>query len=400
MIRRRHVFHIGGYDPIAPERQFERFRRSLSSFERTWGVSSQTPAITEISKVSASWDVEAWGPNWKTQVTFEMLRWDDLILHDSERGMWSRLGHSGRALFDFVVTGTFFRYVHANWRYAVFFIFPYVCILLFGLGGAGAAYGVVRLAGLAGIYAAIAGIFIAVPIFIGLMSWLGPRRRINHVLDDAIFSREFLYGQREEIEKRIDDFAGRMVERARKADVDEIVVVAHSLGAALTMLAVARALKQDPQLASHGPTLCVLTVGATVPKFSLHPKGEEIRQATQRIAGELSIRWVEYQARDDAISFYRFDPVTLKRVSRDYEDGRPEIRRVQIHSMMDPASFRRHRFHFMRMHYQFLMGNDRRSPYDYCMIVCGPLAFDNITSPTGGLGRFRDDGSLKSRLAV
>ena len=48
MIGRRHVFHIGGYDPIVPERQFERFRRSLSSFERTWNVSSQTSAIADI----------------------------------------------------------------------------------------------------------------------------------------------------------------------------------------------------------------------------------------------------------------------------------------------------------------------------------------------------------------
>jgi hypothetical protein len=60
MIGRRHVFHIGGYDPIDPESQFERFRRSLSSFERTWNVSSQTSAITNTSKVSACWDAEAW----------------------------------------------------------------------------------------------------------------------------------------------------------------------------------------------------------------------------------------------------------------------------------------------------------------------------------------------------
>ena len=79
MIGRRHVFHIGGYDPIAPERQFERFRRSLSSFERTWNVSSQTSPIADISEVSACWDAEAWGPNWKTRITYEMLRWDDLI---------------------------------------------------------------------------------------------------------------------------------------------------------------------------------------------------------------------------------------------------------------------------------------------------------------------------------
>jgi hypothetical protein len=48
----------------------------------------------------------------------------------------------------------------------------------------------------------------------------------------------------------------------------------------------------------------------------------------------------------------------------------------------------------MRLHYQFLMGNAQRAPYDYCMITCGPLAFDEITAPTGPVGRFQEDGSL------
>jgi pimeloyl-ACP methyl ester carboxylesterase len=400
MIERRHVFHIGGYDPITPERHFERFRRSLSSLERTWNVSAQTRTVANTSKVSASWDSEAWGPNWKTQITFEMLRWDDLVLRDSQRGMWSRLCHSGHALFDFVVTGTLFRYVYASWKYATFFVFPYFYVVMFGLGSASVAYASTRLANFTDALAAVCGILISVSIFVALMHWFGPRRRINHVLDDAIFSRQFLYGQRPEMEKRIDDFACKIVERARKADVDEIIVVGHSLGAALAIAAVARGLKQDSQLAKHGPVLCVLTVGATIPKFSLHPKGHQIRQATQIVAGELPVHWTEYQARDDVISFYRFDPVTLKRVSRDRSDGRPNIRRVQLHSMMDPASFKRHRFNFMRMHYQFLMGNDRRSPYDYYMIICGPLEFDDITAPTGGVDRFQADGSVTNRVTT
>lgn len=201
MIGRRHVFHIGGYDPINPESQFERFRRSLSSFERTWNVSSRTSAIADTSKVSACWDAEAWGPNWKTRMTFEMLRWDDLIVRDSQRGTLSRLGQSGYSLFDFVVTGTLFRYVYANWKYAVFFLFPFFYVALFGLGGAAVGYAATRLAGLTGVTAAITGICIAVAILLGLMRWLGPHRRINHVLDDAIFSRQFLYGQRPEMEK-------------------------------------------------------------------------------------------------------------------------------------------------------------------------------------------------------
>jgi hypothetical protein len=40
------------------------------------------------------------------------------------------------------------------------------------------------------------------------------------------------------------------------------------------------------------------------------------------------------------------------------------------------------------------MGNDLRAAYDYCMIICGPLDFDEITLPDGGLDRFLADGSV------
>ncbi|HRO00940.1 MAG TPA: hypothetical protein PLX43_05470, partial [Nitrobacter sp.] len=128
--------------------------------------------------------------------------------------------------------------------------------------------------------------------------------------------------------------------------------------------------------------------------FSLHPRGERIRQAARTVAGEIRIPWTEYHARDDAISFYRFDPVMLKRVSRERSGGRPDIRRVQLHDMMDRASFRRHRFNFMLLHYKFLMGNSVRANYDYCLIICGPLPFEEITSPRGGIDRFGEDGAL------
>jgi hypothetical protein len=395
MIQRRHVFHIGGYDPITPEEQVERLRRSLSSFDKIWGASSRVSEISNTSAISASCNLEAWGPNWKTYITFEMLRWDDLIRRDSAVGLVPRLVQSVEALFNFIFTGTLFRYALASWKYALFFIFPYCCLLLIAFCSVGLSYLVIRL-----IHATfwveqlLLGMFLSFAIFVSLVLWIGPKRRINHILDDAIFTHQFLYGQKSEIDKRLSDFAGLIAKTVRAAEVDEILIVGHSLGAALSIAAVARALKLDPLLETRGPKLCILTVGATIPKFSLHPMGNQIREAAQLVAGASAIDWVEYQARDDAISFYRFNPVTLKRISRDHSECHPKIRRVQIHSMVNPIRFRRHRFNFMQMHYQFLMGNDRRSVYDYCMITCGPLDFNVATSPSGAVGLFDANGSV------
>ncbi|GIQ78969.1 hypothetical protein [Bradyrhizobium sp. RD5-C2] len=394
MIRRRHVFHVGGYDPITPEQQVERLRRSLSSFDRIWGTSSRLSEISNTSAIDASCNVEAWGPNWKTSITFEMLRWDDLIRCDSKVGLVPRLVQSVRALFDFIITGTLFRYAIASWKYALFFVFPYCCLLLIALCSVGLSYLVIGPLHATLWVELLLGIFLSLAIFVSAVLWIGPKRRINHILDDAIFSHEFLYGRRSELDARLDDFAELIAKRAQAAKVDEILIVGHSLGAALTIAAVARALKLDPLLETRGPKLCILTVGATIPKFALHPMGGQIREAAQLVAGTTAIDWVEYQARDDAISFYRFDPVTLKRTSRDYSGEHPKIRRVQIHSMISPIRFRRHRFDFMQIHYQFLMGNDQRSVYDYCMITCGPLEFDVATSPSGAVGLFEANGSV------
>ncbi|KWV45571.1 hypothetical protein AS156_23645 [Bradyrhizobium macuxiense] len=395
MIRRRHVFHIGGYDPITPEEQVERLRRSLSCFDKIWGASSRVSEISNTSAISASCNLEAWGPNWKTDVTFEMLRWDDLIRRDSGAGLGSRLVQSMKALFDFIVTGTLFRYAIASWKYALFFIFPYFCLLLIAFCSVGLSYLATRLIpDTIWVGQLLLGIFLSLAIFVGSVLWIGPKRRINHILDDAIFSHKFLYGKKGEVDKRIDDFAGVISKAARASDADEILIVGHSLGAALLIAAVARALRLDPLLGSRGPKLCILTVGATIPKFSLHPMGGQIRQAAQLVAGTPAVNWVEYQARDDAISFYRFDPVTLKRISRDHSEGCPTIRRVQIHSMVSPIRFRRHRFNFMQIHYQFLMGNDQRSVYDYCMIICGPFDFNVATSPSGAVELFEANGSV------
>ncbi|MGM4927556.1 hypothetical protein [Tardiphaga sp. 619_E2_N8_5] len=394
MIARRHVFHIGGYDPILPDTQLERFRRSLSSFEKTWSVSAKASGVLDATDVSASWRAETSGPNWKTETTYEMLRWDDLILQDHTRSMLSRLGAAFVTLGDWLMTGTLFRFFYASWKYAGFFLFSYLWIAGFAASGAAVGYGLTWLLGMNGAAAWIAGAIVAAAVFTALLHHYGWRKPINHVFDDWIFSRQYVHGQRPKMTARVDEFAGVIVARAQKADVDEIVIVGHCLGAALVMEAVARALALDPDLTKHGPTICVMTVSATIPKFALHPAGKSVRAATRLVADTPAIRWTEYHARDDVISFYRFDPVTLKRRSRDRDEGRPNIRRVQMHAMMGMEQFKRYRFNFMRIHYQMVMGNQCRAPYDYCMVICGPLPFDEITAGEGGLKRFGADGAL------
>ena len=111
-------------------------------------------------------------------------------------------------------------------------------------------------------------------------------------------------------------------------------------------------------LAGAAPAVCVLTIGATIPKFALHPRAQAIRRRIAEVAAEPSIAWTEYQSRADTISFYKFDPVSLRRIADDRLDGKPVIRRVQIHDMLLPETFARCRTHVLRLHYRSVMAND------------------------------------------
>jgi hypothetical protein len=153
-------------------------------------------------------------------------------------------------------------------------------------------------------------------------------------------------------------------------------------------------------LTKRGPKLCFMTIGATLPKFALHPGGEHIRRAARRVAQEQGIAWAEYHSREDAISFYKFDPVALKRQT-DRIDGKPVIRRVRLKDMVEPHTWKRIRYRFLRMHIQSFLANERRTPYDYFMFVCGPIPFTDATVAPGGPTSFiAEDGSYSATASA
>jgi hypothetical protein len=60
----------------------------------------------------------------------------------------------------------------------------------------------------------------------------------------------------------------------------------------------------------------------------------------------------------------------------------------------------------LRLHYRSVMANDRRAPYDYFLMVCGPAPFLDWTMSQVGLldlvaadGTYRDASRPRSMLA-
>ena len=399
MVQKRYFFHASGFDPYDAAAQYRRFVREAARFATTWNVKVQVSAAHDDSAADGHWTVTTQAPGWRVLTSFELLDWSDIVCGELKRSPGRRLWEGLATFADLIWSGTAWRYFAANWRYGIFFLVPFLNVFLFAVIAIAAA-GYVAAAIAATLMSPIWGIVAAAPVaalvFAVLMRWPGERWRIAQGLADWIFARDYMLGRHSAIEARIEAFVARIVACARRADVDEIIVAGHSLGATVAVDLLARAFDRDPELGRRGPKLCLLTVGATIPKIALHPRGGWLREKTRRLAAESSLAWAEYQARHDIISFHKFDPVKLARFDTINEPGGPVIRRVQIHQMLTAPTLHRFRFNYMRLHYQFVMANERRTIYDYFMLMCGPVPFARtIIQPNGPDDLYAADGSLR-----
>jgi pimeloyl-ACP methyl ester carboxylesterase len=376
----RCVLYLGGYDPVTPEKFFRRQARELGHFRDTWDVEAS------VSAPEKSTDGQVWrtriatrGEDWASETDFRLLAWDDLVKGDFARPIWQRVPLSLGVLADFLVSGTVFRYFFAAWRFALYFLFPFVLSLAFVIVAAFAASLVLRIGPWgAAILAPLAGL----ALYAGLMRWPGGRWFVSHLLDARTFMGEYMRGDRADMNARVERFAGEIVEAARSGRFDEILIVGHSQGSVFALEALARALAQDPDLVRRGPSISVMTVGSCVLQLGLHPAAKVLRERIDRVRREPAIEWLEFQALTDVVNFYKTDPIRLMRLDKAGSRPFPHVTIVRVREMLAPEDYSRIRNSLFRVHYQFVMGNTRRYFYDFFLICCGPLRLGDRFSLT------------------
>jgi hypothetical protein len=386
IIHKRRVFHIAGYDPTPPSAVKRRFARELKRFEETWSINASIPEGGQDD----AWEIITSGPNWRMETRYRLIGWDDIIQEIGRRPAWQRIAQGLLAFADFVVNALS-KYFVANWRYALFFLYPPVMFVV-----------LVALAVMGGMLAASAtgssliGLAAAALALTLLWQWPGRRLYLHLLFDDWIFSRGYTRHGHPALEAKLDRAAQEVADAAR-SDTDEIVVFGHSLGAVLAIELLDRALRIEPMLGQKGPRIALISVGSSILKIGLHSRATRFRAAAERVASAPSIFWGDYQAISDIMNFYKRDPlIAMGLPSR----NAPLVRMVRIRHMLDPAIYKRIRYHPLRMHLQFVSGNNLRNAYDYFMLICGPLSAERQVRHDGALSSIGADGTLLERSAA
>jgi hypothetical protein len=376
-VQHRHIIYVQGYDPRGLAQYYRMFRTELRKFGRLYQLATTVsrPQVAPDGE-TASWTIETKASDWQTHTRYDFLRWEDLIQRDLASPIWRTVFHAMWIYWRLVFGGTIARFWKAHWRFATFISYPHYLLFNEALLSLGIAFGFARGLEALGIpvpfsIAAATAVFVAA---LGTMlKYTENQTYLLYLLSDTIWTWQFSHRQRPDWDQRIDRFAQHLVNVARSGDAEEIVVVGHSSGSFLGAEIMARALKLDPDLGRHGPRIVLLTIGGNFPIVGFHAASKDFRDHLRLLAVEPSIDWIDCQSRKDVMNFYPFDPIAGHGIDVGASRRNPTIVPVRFREIIKPEHYNLFRWKFFRVHFQFVMANERPHAYDFFMIVCGPI---------------------------
>lgn len=374
-VSRRAVFLVGGYERNDAAGFFRRIGREMERFCKCWSVEAKLGAPVEATGAVATTAIaDYFGPDGVCRSDITFLSFDDIVKRDGARPFLVRLGVYLVAFFDYVFSGTMVRFFATNWRFALYFLYPFVMLVFFAWLGT-IAYRLTGLLPLPG--GPVLPMLVGASVAYVVGRFIGRRYFVFHLMDLWSFSRQHLHCRRPEMDARIDDWASLIAERTAATDYDEVLLIGHSTGGAL-ILDVAHQLAE--RLAAEGKVadFKLVTVGSTSLKVALHPKAKRARERLETLARHHGIRWVEFQALTDIINFYKCDPYACAGLTHQRPDVFPRQFQVRFRDMLERAAYKRVKKNFFRVHYQFISANSRRYFYDFFMICCGTRPIEAV----------------------
>ena len=399
MIARRHVLYVEGYDPQGAEGYHNLFERSFKRFLKNWPIRTKVGALEIDSDDFAHWDVAADGPNWSVRTRYEFLRQEQMIRANMAQPMWRQTPRALGWILNFLYTGTLFRIYRASHRYGLA-LTHFQMLLIYWLaastlGGWLAVSLVDRIFPVSSGVGLLIGAAVAVACF-ALLRPLADKLFVVQINSHWPYLLRYARGEPSCFDHYIEAGAQRLVAIVNAKAADEIVVVGHSGGGVLAPAVVARALELDPELGNHGSRVVLLTPGSLMPGIGVHRDASRVRAVILRVATEPSIIWIDVQARADVLNFYNFDPVEGIGIDAGAWRRNPLIWTVRLRDMLAPEFYHKLRWNLFRMHYQFIMANDMRAPYEYMMLVCGPLPVEQwARDGARTLASFAADGTYR-----
>lgn len=387
VVRKRRVFYIPGFDPFAPRRYRELYRKEGA---RQAGISGYDISVRgRTGGQDYGWHVSAKIDGVAVETDIDVLAWSDLVKASMSSGIAATYLQLFKTAWIYISSGAMLRLMRLGKGPVIAAFYPIVLLLgqaILAISAGWLLGGVVSRLTYPG-----AGWIVALPaIFLALRGFrkLDSRIYAYYLMHDYAFSAGHRGANPPVLDVRLEKFRDRIA-AALTSDVDEVLVVGHSSGAHLAINILADLLRAG-ETRPERPKLAFLSIGQVVPMVSFLPQAQKLRADLHFLSASENLTWVDVSAPGDGCSFALCDPVAVTGVAPENKRW-PLVFSAAFTQTLSEDRLKSLKHRYFRLHYQYVCAFERPKDYDYFQITGGPVTLAD---------RYRGRPPSKSRIDV
>ena len=365
-VTRRLIFYLPGFDSFLLRRYRALYRKEAKRQAVSAGY--QISQLPPDPALGADWGVDSVFEGQRTFAAFIVLGWSDLVKHAMSAGILRTYVALFQTLWIYLYSRAFFDLIQMRKGPVIAALYP-VVMLLSQLFIALFTAWLVSLN--------FNSFWLSVPfasvIFIAILRGFKALDRIffaYYLMQDFAFSAQLRGAYPAPLQQRINAFSAR-IEKALKENWDEILVVGHSSGAHIAISALAQ-IERSAAFDQAPATVGFLSLGQVIPMVAFLPNAGQLRRDLYDISRSTAIYWVDITAPGDGCSFSLCDPVAVSALPLAGQTG-PLVLSAAFSQALSPTRWRRLRWRFFKLHFQYLCAFDETHHYDYFAITAGPI---------------------------
>ena len=369
-VKRREVFYLSGYDPRGARYYYGLYKKEGALQSKVNGLQLDVSSRNRTAKHVQSWEIKASSKEAETRTSYHFLEWDDLIRLEWKKTALSLIIDLIFYVKVYLLSGAFRKY-SKNFPYQMVSLFyPLVYISLMVILSLVSGWFLFEY--LDEKYSFLLSIlfsFFLVNTIIYFALLVADKMALFWLLRIFVFSARYVYDKNPRLEQRIEYFSKEIrksLNKLKANETDEVLFVAHSVGAILMISTLAKVLKSlDSSI-----EISILTLGECIPLVSVIPESTIFKNDMKYIAEQKNITLLDYGTLIDGACFPSLNYFTDINLDVRYKENF-NFKSPRFHTLFSKNNYKEVRRNKYLTHFLYLMSSEIEGEYDYFKMTAG-----------------------------
>lgn len=369
-VTRRQVYYLAGFDTRGPRFYHQLYKSEAARQQQINGCNYDVGELFPSGPHSSSCVVQTRSANASVHTTYTFLQWNDIIRDHWPASTTLVAARMPAFYWHYGLTGCLAKTRRLSrpffWMILLPLLYASAGLLAAALAGLAAAW--LASHWTAGLIAAVAGTAVTVALTIATL-FACEHLRVFWLMRAWTFMVEWARHPAP-LQQRFGEFARQIEAELQAEPADEVLIIGHSAGSMAAISVAESWLALGVDGAPRPSKVKLMLIGSATPLLGVIPEAGWFRAQVAAV-GASNMPWIDYTAPADPLCYALVNPFTALGLTAPTRSNF-KIKSARFDKMFDAAEYRKIRFDFFRIHFQYLVATARSVENDYFTLTAGP----------------------------